>query len=147
MKRQHNNELKLPHSLKKRQKEKYEYTLPQDEMRLVADVCAIAAMRAVEDFPAEHTREEVEKNAAKGCENMKTLTHAEELTNDFDRLLDIAKRHYTESYLAKIADYKKDAKQHINDKNRIKEIGWTNIYNALRKMILQEFEANYQGVL
>ena len=116
-------------------------------MKLVATVCAIAALKAVEDFPIEYTREEVEKFAYLGCENMVCNTKAQELTNNLDRLYDVVKRHYIESYLVKIADYKQDANQHTKDKKRLNQFGWTNAYNSLRKMMLREFEANYDMVM
>lgn len=106
-------------------KKKYEYFLPDDAVKVTIDAIALAQIICMRDFAGALTlaREAVAEVSRVGCEQMKTTTRAEELTNKFEFFLGLWTAHFTKAYLDQQTRYQQDHARYLRDKKVLDEIG------------------------
>jgi len=106
----------------KKQK-KYEYVLPEDITRLSIDAIVYAGLDAIHDGPTLMSREVVEEKARRICEQFKTATKAQYVSNDFDAFKQIVLGNYVIMYFEKQKIYKNDITAHQKEVELAKKYG------------------------
>lgn len=114
-------------------RQKFEYTLPGDEIQVMACALALGYLAALRDFPitSELSREAIEEQARSGCERLKTLTSAQHLTNDFDAFLTLFREHYLKIYQESRAKWQLDQRLYRADHAALQNMDWNLSYQCM----------------
>lgn len=114
-------------------RQKFEYTLPDDEIQVMACALALGYLAALRDFPITTVlcREAIEEQARSGCERLKTLTSAQHLTNDFDAFLTLFREHYARIYQESRAKWQLDQKLYRADRAALQDMDWKLSYQCM----------------
>jgi hypothetical protein len=106
----------------------YEYMLPEDNTRLAIDATVYAGIDAIRDGPNMMSREVIAEKARRICEQFKTETKAEYVSNNIDAYKQIIIESYTTMYLKKQENYRADITAHQQEVEMAKKYGSANFH-------------------